>query len=316
MTDFRTPPSPERLETLLETLEPGSKLEQVSMFPQSFSNATHLVKAKTKAGTSFQVVLRRYNPANESPARKTVREFNALKVLQDSSVPTPEPLLMDETGELIGSPGIVTSFVEGKQFLGLTHPTEWAKALAKMLVNIHNVPCDLSTDYWMDGTTETLWFIYSDTLIERVASHEDGEIIWQTVRDYVSRLKPVKSTLIHIDFWSGNILWRNGNISAVLDWEEAARGESGYDLAYARMELFLLGLDDAAEVLLETYQAETGKAVENLPFWELAASVRSMPDPAGWIPEWKALGHPGFDDDVARKRLRNFIANARRNLGV
>ncbi len=315
MTDFRTPPSPERLETLLETLEPGSRLETIAIFPQSFSNATHLVKAKTKAGTSFQVVLRRYNPANENPARKAVREFNALKVLQNSSVPAPKPLLMDETGELLGSPGIVTSLVEGKQFLGLAHPTDWAKALAQMLVKIHNVSCDLSADYWMDGNTETVWFIHSDTLIERMAPHEDGEIIGQTVREYVDRRVSVSPTFIHIDFWSGNILWKNGNISAVLDWEEAARGESGYDLAYARMELFLLGLDNAAKVLLESYEAETGKRVENLALWELAASVRSMPDPAGWIPEWASFGNIDFADTIVRERLRQFIQQARHKLG-
>jgi aminoglycoside phosphotransferase (APT) family kinase protein len=316
MSDFRKAPSRERLETLLETLEPGSRLEHISMFPQSFSNATHLVNARTKTGTLLQVVLRRYNPTNESPARKTVREFNALKVLQDSGVPAPQPLLMDEAGELLGSPSIVTSFVEGKQFLGLADPTAWAKALAEMLVNIHNVSCDLSADYWMDGNTEALWFIRSESLTEQMTPHEDGELVWQTVRDHVAHLTPVPSRFSHIDFWSGNILWRNAKISAVLDWEEAARCDPAYDLAYARMELSLLGLEDTARVLLETYQAETGKPVENLAFWELAASVRSMPDPAGWIPEWVALGHPGFDDTTVRKRLRGFIARARQNIGV
>jgi aminoglycoside phosphotransferase (APT) family kinase protein len=316
MTDFRTPPPRERLEALLEILEPGSQLEQVSIFPQSFSNATYLVKAKTKKGTAFQIVLRRYNPANENPARKSVREFHALKALQDAGVPAPNALLLDETGELLGSPGIVTSFSQGKQFIGLDDPVSWAQVLAKTLVNIHYVSCDLTASYWMDGNKETLWFIHSDTLIERMAPHEDGDIVYQTVREHVSRVTPTEAKFSHIDFWSGNILWHQGNISAVVDWEEAARCDPAYDLAYTRMELFLLGLDEAAKVLLEVYEAETGRRVENLAFWELAASVRSMPDPAGWIPEWASFGKIDFTDQIVRERLRRFIQAARHNLGT
>lgn len=316
MIDFRTPPSPEHLETLLETLEPGSQLTKVSFFPESFSNAAHLIEATRRTGTPFKIVLRHYNPANEDPKRKTVREFRALEVLQHSGVPAPKPLFMDETGEKLGTPGIVTSFVEGKQFIGHDNLTAWARTLATTLVNIHDVSCDLSASYWMDGNTEVLWFIHSDKPIERMTPHEDGETVWRIVREHVAHLTPAASVFSHIDFWSGNILWNKGQISAVLDWEEAARCESSYDLAYARTELFLLGLDEAAKVLLETYETETGKRVENLAFWELAASVRSMPDPARGIPEWAAFSERDLSDAAVRQRLRDFISTARRQLGA
>jgi aminoglycoside phosphotransferase (APT) family kinase protein len=316
MTDFRVPPSRERIIALLETLEPGSQLKNISLIPQSFSNASYLIEASTSNGTPFKIVLRQYNPANENPARKTLREFRALEVLQTSGVPAPKPLLMDETDTQFGAPSIVTSFANGKQYIAHDDLITWANTLAKTLVNIHHVSCDLSAEYWMDGTTETLWFIRSDTLIERMALHDDGESVYQTVREHLPQLIPVESRFSHIDFWSGNILWHNGTISAVVDWEEAARCDPAYDLAYAKMELFLLGLHEAAKVLLESYEAETGGRVENLAFWELAASVRSMPDPAVGIPEWAVRSDVDLSDDAVRRRLRDFISSARHELGA
>ncbi|WP_245872824.1 hypothetical protein [Deinococcus planocerae] len=78
------------------------------------------------------------------------------------------------------------------------------------------------------------------------------------------------------------------------------------------MELRLLGLDEAAEEFLWTYEAITGRRVENLGLWELAAAVRSMPDPASGLPEWRALGTVEAEGDVVGQRLRRFIAEALR----
>jgi aminoglycoside phosphotransferase (APT) family kinase protein len=92
-------------------------------------------------------------------------------------------------------------------------------------------------------------------------------------------------SIVHIDYWSGNILWEADQISAVVDWEEAAYGNPGIDVAYCRMDMILLGMQAAADEFLQAYEAETGKPVSNLKLWELAAAVRPMFSPEGWISE-------------------------------
>jgi aminoglycoside phosphotransferase (APT) family kinase protein len=87
---------------------------------------------------------------------------------------------------------------------------------------------------------------------------------------------------LHVDHWSGNILWHKNEISAVLDWEEAAYGDPAIDVAYARMNMFLMNLPAAADEFLRVYELNTGRKIENLDFWELAASVRPMIDPIDW----------------------------------
>ena len=71
----------------------------------------------------------------------------------------------------------------------------------------------------------------------------------------------------------------------MVDWEEAAFGDPAIDVAYCRMDFFLRGLPQVAEDFLMAYETATGRSLANLGFWELAAAVRPMFSPQGWIDE-------------------------------
>jgi aminoglycoside phosphotransferase (APT) family kinase protein len=103
---------------------------------------------------------------------------------------------------------------------------------------------------------------------------------------------------------SGNILWENDRISAIVDWEEAGYGDPGMDVAYCLMELYLEGMDTAAAEFLQAYEQEAGRPVANLAYWELAAAARPMIDIDGWITR-----------PFMAERFRRFIANALKRAG-
>jgi aminoglycoside phosphotransferase (APT) family kinase protein len=135
-------------------------------------------------------------------------------------------------------------------------------------------------------------------------AHPDGKAVWEMARDLWPGLRPVPPTLVHIDYWPGNILWHRGRIAAVVDWEEAAYGDPGIDVAYCRMEMVLSGVGHVADEFLRAYETARGRRVENLAFWELTAAARPMFSPEGWITE-----------SPAREVFRHFIAGARRRAG-
>ena len=94
---------------------------------------------------------------------------------------------------------------------------------------------------------------------------------------------------LHMDFWPGNILWVDGRISAVLDWDASAYGDPAIDVGNFRMEMHLRGIKEAADPFLEYYQALSGP-VRNLGFWELACAARRYQtrprgyrNPAIWV---------------------------------
>jgi aminoglycoside phosphotransferase (APT) family kinase protein len=210
-----------------------------------------------------------------------------LQLLKNHGLPVPEPLYLDDTGKILGSPGIVTRYVPGKLHMARPYPPQWAEILAKTLARIHTLPINASeTPFLLDANSEVLWFLKSkESAPEYISDHPKGNALWQAMLDYLPKLISVEPSLVHIDYWSGNILWDEGTISAIVDWEEAAQGDPEIDVAYCRMDMILCGMREAADTFLTAYEKETGRPVSNLGFWELAAAVRPMFKPEGWISE-------------------------------
>ena len=282
-------PSQETVRALLEVIAPGSTISRIRPLAGSYSNFTHLVEALSADGSPSRVVMRRYVYGDR--AKKARVEFSTLAFLQEHGIPAPEPLYLDEHGTLLGSPGIVTSYVPGQQIMCPSDPVKWARALATMLVRIHSVPCNAAArDFLLDANSEATWFVHPGVVPDYMNAHPDGAMVWQAVHatdsdpptDSDPHLLPdiqqEEPTLVHLDYWRGNVLWDQGQITAVVDLEEAAYGDPGIDVAYCTMELVIMGMIEAAEEFLSAYEAETGRQVANLGLWELAAAARPMAD--------------------------------------
>jgi aminoglycoside phosphotransferase (APT) family kinase protein len=95
-------------------------------------------------------------------------------------------------------------------------------------------------------------------------AHPDGPAVWNAVHSLYPGLRHVEPGLVHIDYQPGNILWDGKQISAILDWEEAALGDPGIDVAYLYTDLAIQFSQELAEEFLRAYEAEIGRRVENL----------------------------------------------------
>jgi aminoglycoside phosphotransferase (APT) family kinase protein len=299
-------PSQETIQRVLGTLEPGSTLIKLDVLPGSFSNYTHLVDAKTAQGSDFRLVIRRYKVfGNYDRGEKARREFKTFELLTQHGVPAPRPLLLDETGDILEIPGIVTSFVSGESVEQPTDPQKWARTLAVTLAKIHSIPCGAETQkFLLDADSEVSWFIRSEFPPDYMQKHPNGEKVWQVVRELYPKRQVVQPGLVHVDYWQGNILWLGDQISAVLDWEEAAFGDSAYDVAYCRLDIVMGGNGHVVDEFLRTYEAEMGRPTANLGLWELAAAVRPM---FGWGDE--------IYESPSKERLEGFTADAMRRVG-
>lgn len=307
MSQDSNTPSQESLLSLLEIIEPDSEFVAIHSLEGDFSNSTHLVEGKKSNSSSFQVVTRRYAIFGDyDRGEKARREFRTLQLLVSHGVAVPEPLYLDDAGKILGTPGIVTRFMPGRLIMKQPYPARWAKTLAKTLAGIHTVSITNSdTSFLLDGNSEVLWFLKSkDSVPEYISNHPKGMALWEAITEYLPKQIMVKPSLVHIDYWSGNILWDKGVISAVVDWEEAAQGDPGIDVAYCRMDMILCGMSEAAEEFLAVYEKETGKPVSNLGLWELAAAVRPMFNPEGWISESPSKERFADFVDAAIQRTR------------
>jgi aminoglycoside phosphotransferase (APT) family kinase protein len=101
------------------------------------------------------------------------------------------------------------------------------------------------------------------------------------------------SVLLHGDFWPGNILWKDGQLVAIIDWEDAALGDPLADLANTRLEILWAFGIDAMQSFTHHYQSMTSIDFSNLPYWDLCAALRPVSQIATW----------GLDD-ITEKNMR------------
>lgn len=293
---------------VLHALGHADAAYSVEPLPGSYSNFTALLRIEREEAEPRRVVMRRYNPANDEEGHdKPACEFHALRLLSGHGIPVAKPLLLDADGSLLGLPGIVTEFLPGRQIEPPTDAARWGKLAAtnaRMLARIHQTPFSESDKpFMMNDDVEVAWFIKTGIIPDYMRADPDGEMVWHLVNEHWGRRQLSQPRFQHTDYWSGNILWRGDEISAVVDWEEAGYGDPAADVAYARMEYFLEGLPEAADRFLQVYLAETGWRLPNLAISELAASARPMTGPDGW-----------FTRPHMETRFRQFIAAAKRNL--
>ena len=297
----------ERNRAIVHTVAPGHELISVKPVSGGFTNYSRILECRTPAGSCVRLVVKLLTD-DPDPAR-ALADYHGLRIAREHGIPAPEPLLLDETGSVLGMPGIVTAFVEGRQIAGPEDPTVWAETLARLLVRIHDVsPSERDRKHIYDGNDLGLYFLHGHWP-EKMAGHPLSSDIYGAVEELRQTTEGSPAVFVHMDYWPGNVLWLDDRVSAVLDWDAAGYGDRALDVAYFRMNMYLRGIKEAADIFLDCYEAEAGP-VSNLGFWELATAARPLPNPAAWIPASREMGDSGATDDRADTDYYEFVSGA------
>ena len=304
MTQTTGLPTEAAIHALLGAALPGSTLSTLRQSDGDHFNTAYILEAQTADGAAQRLIIKRYEECGGDLAAKARREFTALTWLQRNGVPAPRPIYVDEAGAFLGAPLLVSTFVEGAQ---VWQPTDagidahhWIQQMATMLARIHRTTCDPAARAFLrNGAATDLWVLGDGLLPEPLSQHRLGVAVWQTIGERLPDLEPVEPSLVHIDYWRGNLLWQEGHIAAVIDWEEASLGDPAEDVAYCRMDLWASVSERLADEFLRCYEQEIGRPIPNLGFWELVAAARPLWRPAGW-----------FVTPGEQERFQQFVANA------
>ena len=91
--------------------------------------------------------------------------------------------------------------------------------------------------------------------------------------------EPPRLALVHGDAGPGNLLWRDGRITALLDWEMSHFGDPLDDLAFltVRAAMFGLPLERFAEQVRDHYARAAGELDERrLRYWQAVSVLRNL----------------------------------------
>jgi aminoglycoside phosphotransferase (APT) family kinase protein len=286
------------LETLAAALFPGARVRGQHPMTGGSSAAMTAIDVDCGIGAEETVILRQCGGANLAANPHAARtEFQLLRALHDRGLPVPRALHVDESLNLIDAPFLVISHLDGQPDYGPEAPLDAARQMAVFLAGLHNI--DVSSDDLAfverpadgPGYLETERGALPEVFLK---AHDMLEAAWPPAN-------PNGPCLLHGDLWPGNMLWQDGRLTAVVDWEDATVGDPMADLAIARVDMSWSYGFESLDVFTTTYGELTGFDLSTLPFWDLRASLRQVPHAPDYAEGWQELGRLDVTQDIIGK---------------
>jgi aminoglycoside phosphotransferase (APT) family kinase protein len=299
----------QKFEQVVQKIDPQSKLLRAWGLKGGVSAQVTVLEIERPDRQTTKMIVRQHGDVDlQHNPQIAADEFKLLRILRSAGLATPTPYYVDLSGDIFPNPYVVIEYVEGETESVPADMNDLIQQLATHLARIHTLDCSNLDLTFLPNRDKKC----AEKLRARPI-HTDESLDEGHIRDILESIWPLSqqnaSALLHGDFWPGNILWKDGRIIAVIDWEDAELGDPLADVANSRLEILWAFGIDAMHSFTHHYRSMTTIDFTNLPIWDLFAALR----PASKISEWAA-------DDITERRMRErhnvFITQAFERLSV
>jgi aminoglycoside phosphotransferase (APT) family kinase protein len=305
-------------------------------YPDEGGSSFNLMFDVTDGGNVAHYVVRLASPGHRYqtfPDESLSRQVRYLQVIRaNSDVPVPEVSFYESDNRWLGVPFFVMPRYRGRawpsdppyNFGGwvLDLPAEERARMQNVLVSviagIHSVRgdrCDLSefSRPWL-GSSPLEWQVnYIRELYDWAREAQRYPLVERAL-DWLRDNLPGRSAPPCVnwgDARAGNLLFADGEVTAVLDWEGACLGYPEVDIAFAwlmhryyqqRAEAHgIAGLPELfrAEDMAEQYASLTGYSLADLHWFQVLAAARAAAIQVRFVSRARAGGHAGGQQSAA-----------------
>lgn len=280
----------EKYEQAARRMMPDSRLLRAWSLTGGVSAETTALELELRDGQTRKIVIRRHGQADlkRNPAI-AADEFRLLDILHDAGLLVPKPYYVDQSGEILPTPYLIMEYVEGTSAL-TGDPGAVVSQLAAQLAAIHELNSIHPNPSFLPDQADVVRAVLKARRAKPDESLAESQI--RATLESVWPLPPLnQAVLLHGDFWPGNVLWKDGQVAAVIDWEDAALGDPLCDLANGRLEILWAFGRDAMYQFTQHYRSLTNFGFADLPYWDLYAAFR----PISRLPHWQ------LDEEVERR---------------
>jgi aminoglycoside phosphotransferase (APT) family kinase protein len=305
----QAPLTTDQARQLLAAARPGWRLLRIRPFAGATSAQVTAIDARQADGQPATVVLRQYGAANLRADPHAARsEFRLLRLLGSAGLPVPTPFLADETGAIVPGPCLLQEFIDGERVDNPPDLADFIRQLAAFLAGLHNARIARAEVGFLADVGEA----FSSRLVTAPA-RPDEFLRESEARAALTRRWPPppvnEPVVLHGDFWPGNVVWRDGKLAGVIDWEDASFGDPLADLAITRLEIgWFHGAAAMDQVTTDYLALRPVVNTTTLPLWDLRAALRACAFP---LQDW---GMPPQQLTAMRAALRDFADSALRRL--
>lgn len=242
----------------------------------------HRLDVTQADGTMARVVVRVHGAAHAG--HDADLEHRLLGALHRGGMAVPQPLLVDASGTLLPEPFLVLEFVDGASDVPADQTDRAIDLMAATLAGIHGF--DTAQLPPLPARLDPLPEVF-DFLPDGVEWHP-LEARLRALTDTAYRGTPA---LLHGDFWPQNLLWRDGAIAAILDWEDAALGDPLSDVACTRLELRYLYGTAGMQRFSAAYARHRPLDPKRLALWQIYVAAAAQRFMGRWGLEPAREGH-------------------------
>jgi aminoglycoside phosphotransferase (APT) family kinase protein len=286
---------PSGLEHAVAALEPGGRLVAARELTGGVSATVIGLDIATALGHHRRVVFRQHRGAEfkQHERRVTRKEFHVLTALHRRGMAVPEPFGYDDSGAVI-DPYLIVEWVDGSTELDAVHVTAAIDQMADFLVALHALDVAGMDVPELEPIEDP-----RVAVVRYLPSTAAGANVRAALARAPSTDSGTRPVLLHGDYWPGNVMWRDGRLIAVIDWEDACLGDPVADLATARVELLCQHGRAAMDHFTAQYIAGHHDAIgplrlDSLTIWDVYVSAAALATMASW----------GLAPDAEKRRRR------------
>jgi aminoglycoside phosphotransferase (APT) family kinase protein len=265
---------------------------ELEKFAWGQSNPTYRIRAR-----SGDYVLRRKPFGQLLPSAHAVdREYRLISALHPLGFPVPKPYALCSDPEVIGAVFYVMALANGRSYpdgalpgFDATARRSMYERLVDALADLHNIDPGAAnlSDFGKPGN-------YFERQVARWTrqyrdSQTDDLPEMERLIEWLPATLPMQSrtSIVHGDYRIDNVLFDQGRLTAVLDWELATLGDPVADFSYLAMQWMmpadggagLAGIDLAGlgiptlDEMMQRYSARSGVPVAEKLDWYFAYNL-------------------------------------------
>ncbi len=308
------------LAQVVQQIAPQGRLVRWWPIPGGISAEMAAVAFQQMDGRLEKIIVRRPGKQtfSENPLAAE-NEYRTLAITRSVGLATPAPITLDVSGNIFPEPYLVIEYIDGEPDFSLAHAGSLARQMVEHLARIHTARFSTPDRSFLLEIPRSL-AVELDRQPFAASQAFAAEAIGNTLRNawpFPQRNEPV---LLHGDYWPGNLLWRNGQLAAVVDWEDACIGDPLLDFAISRLDILWIFGRDAFQAFTQQYLAGMAIDTTTLPYWDLYAALRlarlAGPDLAAWANFFRPVGRADITGQTILDQTRYFISRAYEQIGL
>ncbi|MCY3713001.1 MAG: phosphotransferase [Gemmatimonadetes bacterium] len=263
-----------RFEKLVHRFDPQARLKSHRSLPGGYSADVTVLELVAGDGTVRKLIHRLHGHVDlQQNPNVAADEFQVLQLTHAAGLATPAPVYLDTTDPLFPTPSLVLEYAEGKTDLKPADPAEYVTQMARELARIHR----------MDTAGLDLSFLLQveDDCASAIGRTEETPGVCAGERELIEMLAPCwplprnnTPVVLHGDYWPGNTLWKDGHLTAVIDWEDTRRGDPLFDVSNARFEILMLYGAEIMDTFTRHYESLNPVDSGCLPWWDVYTAFR------------------------------------------